>query len=95
MILYDSIDSFVFIIRGTKTACFDPDSDLLNDKYLENNNCESFGKARLAHLSPPASGYLEREISVSNAINFRSDWEHRMSDVFCKKHFPILSNMSV
>lgn len=84
MILYDTIDIFVFIIRGTKTACFDPDSDLLNDKYLENNNCKSFGKARLANLLPPTSGYLEKEISVSNAINFRSDWEHRISDVLQK-----------
>lgn len=62
MILYDTIDIFVFIIRGTKTACFDPDSDLLNDKYLENNNCKSFGKSRES---------FPTDVRISRKRNFR------------------------
>lgn len=84
---------FIFVIRGTKTDCFYPDFDLLNDKYLENNNGESFGEARLADFSPPGpatSGYLERKFpSRMRSISVRG---HKMSGVlqgtFSFQYFP-------
>lgn len=79
--------NFTFIIEGTGTACFDPVSDLLNDKHLEDNNCESFGKT-FHNLPPSMSGYLEREIYVSNAINFRSDWDTRCFEKNIFQYFP-------
>lgn len=45
----------MFIVRGAKTAHLDPDSGLLNDRYLGDNNGESFGKSRLENLSSPTT----------------------------------------
>lgn len=84
---------FIYIAWGATSACFDPDPDLLNDnKYLKDNNCESFcvwEKARLSRqpLFTAMSGYLEREISVSNAINFRSDWGPRTNVQYLANSF--------
>lgn len=67
---------YTFVTRGAETTRLEPDSDLLNDKYLEDNNCESFGREGALPREPfPARcpDISEREISVSNAINFRLD----------------------